>query len=127
MPPLVERKRKVALRETQAKPRSLVLALAVALVFAVLAVFASEVRASEASFGRYPPNAVLMKGDTAIQKGLGGSFCWSYWNEAKDYWVGYCADTLYMFPRSGASLSPYPETSILEKMSWAQARWMNPR
>jgi hypothetical protein len=24
-------------------------------------------------------------------------------------------------------LSPYPETSILEKMSWAQARWMNPK
>src|SRR5215210_5747613 len=23
------------------------------------------------------------------------------------------------------TLSPYPETGILEKMSWAQARWMN--
>jgi hypothetical protein len=23
-----------------------------------------------------------------------------------------------------AALSPYPETSILEKISWAQARWM---
>jgi hypothetical protein len=25
------------------------------------------------------------------------------------------------------SLSAYPETGVLEKMSWAQARWMNPR
>jgi len=25
------------------------------------------------------------------------------------------------------AISPYPETNILEKMSWAQARWMNPR
>jgi len=79
------------------------LALAVALLFAALAVFASEARAG--SFGSEPPNAVLMKGDTAIQKGLGGSTCWSYWNEeAKDSWVGYCADTLDKFPRSGASL-----------------------
>jgi hypothetical protein len=94
------------LRETQAKPRLLVLAtaLAVALLLAALAVFAAEARASEASFDRHPPNAVLMEGDTAIQKGLGGSTCWSYWSDAKDSWVGYCADTLYMFPRSGASL-----------------------
>ena len=63
------------MRETSSKPRLLVLALAVALLFAALAVFAAEARASEASFGRYPPNAVLMKGDTAIQKGLGGSTC----------------------------------------------------
>ena len=94
------------MRETSRRPRLLVLgaALAVATALATLAVFAAEARASEASFGRYPPNAVLMKGDTAIQKGLGGSTCWSYWNEAKDSGVGYCADTLYMFPRSGASL-----------------------
>jgi hypothetical protein len=79
-------------------------ALSVALVFAALAVFAAEARASEASFDRNPPNAVLMKGDTAIQKGLGGSFCWSYWNEAKDYWEGVCADVAYakktdLYPR----------------------------
>jgi hypothetical protein len=24
-------------------------------------------------------------------------------------------------------ISAYPETGVLEKMSWAQARWMNPR
>jgi hypothetical protein len=24
-------------------------------------------------------------------------------------------------------LSAYPETGVLEKMSWAQARWMSPR
>jgi hypothetical protein len=91
------------LRETQAKPLLLVLAsaLSVALVFAALAVFAVEAQASEASFGRYPPNALLMKGDTAIQKGLEGSTCWSYWNGTKDSWVGYCADTFgYMFPRA---------------------------
>ena len=26
-----------------------------------------------------------------------------------------------------AALSPYPETVILKKMSWAQASWMNAR
>jgi len=66
----------VTLRERSTKPRLLVLAtaLAVALLFAALAVFASEARAG-GSFGRYLPNAVLMKSDTAIQKGLGGSTC----------------------------------------------------
>jgi hypothetical protein len=108
MPPVVDRKRKVALRETLTKPRLLVLlaslALSAALVLAALALFAAEAQASEDSFGHRAPNAILMKGDTAIQKGLRSSSCWSYWNEAKDSWVGYCADTLYMFPRSGASL-----------------------
>jgi len=57
------------LRETQAKPRLLVLvaslALAVALLFAALAVFASEARAG--SFGSEPPNAVLMKYKSVLQ------------------------------------------------------------
>jgi hypothetical protein len=30
----------------------------------------------------------------------------------------------YSLPDQRHGLSPYPETSILEKISWAQARWM---
>lgn len=49
----------MTLRETPTKPRLLILlaslALSAALVLAALALFAAEARASEASFGRYPP------------------------------------------------------------------------
>jgi hypothetical protein len=67
------------LRETQAKPRLLVLiaslALAVALLFAALAVFAAEARAG--SFGSEPPNAVLMKGPEVlrVREFYGGQWC----------------------------------------------------
>jgi hypothetical protein len=93
------------LRETLTKPRLLILlaslALSAALMLAALAVFAAEARASEASFDRHAPDAVLMKGDAAIQKGLRGSSCWSYWNEAKDYWMTSCGDVAhYAFPRA---------------------------
>jgi hypothetical protein len=79
------------------------MALAVALLFAALAVFAAQAQASEASFSHHAPDATLMKGDTVIQNGLAGSSCWSYWtDEGKG--VGYCGDSLYVFPRSGATL-----------------------
>ena len=69
----------MTLRETPTKPRLLILlaslALSAALVLAALALFAAEAQASEDAFGHRAPNAILMKGDTAIQKGLGGSTC----------------------------------------------------
>src|SRR3954452_22549179 len=46
-----------------------------------------------------------MKGDTAIQKGLRGSSCWSHWNEDKDYWAAVCSDFfVYRFPRAPEAL-----------------------
>jgi hypothetical protein len=91
------------LREMSTKPRLLVpaTALAVALLFAALAVFASEARAG--SFDNHPPKkAVLMKGDTAIQKErIGSSSCWNYWSKTAHKWRWYCADRadLY-FPKA---------------------------
>ena len=88
------------MRETSTEPRLLVLAsaLAVALVFAALAVFAAEARAG--SFDSRPPKAVLMKGATVLQAGQSGSFSWSFYNEGSGNWKTLCADTTYMFPRA---------------------------
>ena len=59
------------MRETQAKPRLLVLVATLALALATaalsLAVFAAEARASEASFDSLPPKAALMKGSEVLQ------------------------------------------------------------
>jgi hypothetical protein len=90
------------LRETQAKPRLLVLvaslALAAASLLAALAVFAAEARAG--SFDSRPPKAVLMKGATVLQADQRGSFCWSFYDEGGGNWKYLCADTTYMFPRA---------------------------
>jgi hypothetical protein len=90
------------LRETQAKPRLMVLAtaLSVALVFAALAVFAAKARASEASFAHLPPKAILMKDSQVLQvRGASGG-SWFYYQDGG--WSGGAGDNFgeYLFPKA---------------------------
>jgi hypothetical protein len=66
------------------------LALAAALATA-LGVVGLPLAEAAGSYDDDPPNEVLMKGATVLQKGRMGSRCWSYYDDGRP--AGYCADT----------------------------------
>ena len=99
------------------KPRLLALAVALASLAAlvVLGLVAPMTLAANSNPDNHPPKAVLMKGDTAIQEGLRGSPCWSYWSKTGHHWNSYCADVGYakksdLYPRQAV---PVPAGSTL--------------
>jgi hypothetical protein len=89
------------------KPPLWVLAKLLALVAVALAAVLGVVslplaQAASSSYDDDPPNEVLMKGATVLQKGRMGSHCWSYYDDGSP--EAYCADYLYNFPRRAVLL-----------------------
>jgi hypothetical protein len=75
-------------------------ALSVALVFAALAVFASEAQASEASSGHLPPKATLMKDSHVLQvRGFSGG-SWVYYQDGGRTGTVYDNFGEYSFPKA---------------------------
>jgi hypothetical protein len=96
------------LRETQAKPRLLVLvatlALAVTTASATLALFAAEAqataRASETSFDPLPPKTALMKGPEVLQARSFAGAQWYYYQDG-EWWASYYDNFgRYTFPKA---------------------------
>jgi hypothetical protein len=72
---------------------------------ALLGVASVSVQAVD-SYHQSPPNEVLMKGPTVLQKERMGSSCWNYYNSKEEGggWASLCADTGYTFPRRAVLL-----------------------
>lgn len=72
---------------------------------ALLGVASVSVQAVD-SYHQSPPNEVLMKGPTVLQKERMGSSCWNYYNSEEECggWASLCADTGYTFPRRAVLL-----------------------
>jgi hypothetical protein len=89
-------------RRTASWVSAFLLALvAVALAAALGVVSLPLVQAASSSYDDNPPNEVLMKGSTVLQKGRMGSHCWSYYDGRPG---AYCADYVYNFPRRAVLL-----------------------
>lgn len=67
-------------------------------VVALVGLVAVQATALEGSRDRHPPDTVLKQRSQILQMGRQGSYCWSYFVEAEQFWVGSCADIVPSYP-----------------------------
>jgi hypothetical protein len=67
-------------------------------VVALVGIVAVQASALEGSRDRHPPDTVLKQRSQILQSGLQGSYCWNYFVEAEQFWVGNCTDYLPRYP-----------------------------